>query len=240
LLLPEPVEVLPEAEVLFEEFDEFDDVSLLVVPLLLPLALGEAEASPLALPLALPLGWLMLPLGWLAEPLLELGVELVEPAAPPVVELEPELLGVCAGFVVSVLDGEDDGDCEDGVCVVSVLGVEGVELGLDDCVELELWSGVCALVPLPDVDVLPVVCASIIRLKVNTSATINKAFFMLFSSSSSIDGAFGEAAQRSPSAPSSADCYDASESPGGGRTFNPSNVARLRHKNAILLGCEYL
>ena len=148
MLLPEPVEVFPDAAVPFDEFDEVDEVSLLVVPLLLPLALGEAEVSPLALPLALPLGWLMLPLGWLVEPLLAPGVELVEPAAPPVVELEPELelLGVCAGFVVSVLDGVDDGVCEDGladgVCELSVLGAGVVELGLDDGVELELWSGV--------------------------------------------------------------------------------------------------
>jgi hypothetical protein len=74
--------------------------------LVVPLVLGEAEpeVSPLVLgeavepeePLVLPLGWLMLPelsglelLGvWL------LGVWLVDPVAPPVVELEPEVLGV--------------------------------------------------------------------------------------------------------------------------------------------------
>lgn len=63
------------------------------------------------------------------------------------------------------------------------------------------------LVPLLDVE-LPVVCASIIRLNANTSETINNTFFMLFSNTS-IDGAFGEAVQRSPSAPSSAVQYDA-------------------------------
>lgn len=51
-----------------------------------------------------------------------------EPVAPPVVELEElEVLGVCAGFEVSVLEGvcvlglELDGDC---VVSVLLLGVE--------------------------------------------------------------------------------------------------------------------
>jgi hypothetical protein len=63
-------------------------------------------------------------------------------------------------------------------------------------------------------DVLPDVCASIIRLNVKTSATINKAFFMLFSNSFKSMGPseklFREALLRaSPSAPSSAIEWDA-------------------------------
>jgi hypothetical protein len=84
------------------------------------------------------------------------------------------------GVVVSVLDG---------VCVVGVeLGLVGVcvasgVLVLGDVVEgVVVWSGV---VVLGLEVVLPEVCASITRLNVNTSAMINKTFFMLFSNSSS-------------------------------------------------------
>jgi hypothetical protein len=47
------------------------------------------DVSPLLL--VLPLGWLMLPE---LSGLVLLGVWVVDPVAPPVVELEPELLGV--------------------------------------------------------------------------------------------------------------------------------------------------
>ena len=63
-----------------------------------------------------------------------------EPVVPPVVEVEElEVLGVCAGFEVSVLEGDDVvGDCVvdevalAGVCVVSVLllGIEEEDDGL--------------------------------------------------------------------------------------------------------------
>jgi hypothetical protein len=106
------------------------------------------------------------------------------------------LEGVWAGVVVSVLEG---------VCVVGVeLGLVGVwdASGLlvlgEDVDGVVLWSGVVVL----GLDVvLPEVCASITRLNVSTSAMINKTFFMLFSNFHQVDGAFGEAIQRS-SAPS--------------------------------------
>jgi hypothetical protein len=100
----------------------------------------------------------------------------------------------------------------DGVCVVSVLllelGEDGIAFG---SVVDGVWVEVLGLVV---VDVLPDVCASIIMLNVNTSATINKAFFMLFSNSSKSMGPseklFRDALLRaSPSAPSSAIVYDA-------------------------------
>jgi len=77
------------------------------------LLLGEA-VEPEVSPLVLPLGELMLPLGLelVDEPL---GVWLLDPAVPPVVEDGLEVEGVC---VVSVLEGVEDG------LVVSVL--EGV------------------------------------------------------------------------------------------------------------------
>ena len=129
MLVPDVLLLVDEVELLLEVLPAAE-----ASPLVEPLVLGEAEepdVSPLVL--ALPLGVLMLPL---ELPVEELGVWLVEPAAPPVVELEPELevLGVCAGFEVSVLEGVDVlGDCVvdelelDGVCVVSVL-----LLGIDD------------------------------------------------------------------------------------------------------------
>jgi hypothetical protein len=88
------------------------------------------------------------------------------------------------------------------------------------------------------VDVLPDVCASIIRLNVKTSATINKAFFMLFSNFVLFDGAFGEAIERSsaPSVPvrtfisNRVGCSGIAR---GGLPFNPASVARLRATNAI-------
>jgi hypothetical protein len=88
--------------------------------------------------------------------------------------------GVWAGVVVSVLEG---------TCVVGVeLGLVGVcvasgLLVLGEVVEgVVLWSWVVVL----GLDVvLPEVCASITRLNVNTSAMINKTFFMLFSNFSS-------------------------------------------------------
>jgi hypothetical protein len=98
LLLP------PEVLVLVEE------VELLVELAEVSLLLGEAvepEVSPLVLPLGLEL---------VDEPL---GVWLLDPAVPPVVEDGLEVDGVC---VVSVLEGIEDG------LVVSVL--EGVEDGL--------------------------------------------------------------------------------------------------------------
>ena len=130
LLLLEPEDVLPEAEVLFDEVEPAADpeASLEVEPLVL----GEAEdVSPLMLPLALPLGELMLPVDPLPDVLPVLGVALLEPAAPPVVELEePEVLGVCAGLEVSVLGVELEGVCE--ADPVLLLGVEdGVEVELD-------------------------------------------------------------------------------------------------------------
>ena len=135
MLLLEPEDVLPVEEVLFDEVEPAADpeASLLAFPEVDPLVLGEAEdVSPLMLPLALPLGELMLPVEPLPEVLLPvLGLELVDPAAPPVVELEPELevLGVCAGLVVSVLEGELDGVCEADPVLL---------LGVEVCVELEL------------------------------------------------------------------------------------------------------
>jgi hypothetical protein len=87
LLLPEVLELVedvePEALVL-----PLPDAS----PLVDPLVLGEAEVSPLVL--VLPLGALMLPEFELSAGVLLLGVWLVDPVAPPVVELEPEVLGV--------------------------------------------------------------------------------------------------------------------------------------------------
>jgi hypothetical protein len=95
LLLPEVLELVedvePEALVL-----PLPDAS----PLVDPLVLGEAEVSPLVLVLplgallVLPLGALMLPEFELSAGVLLLGVWLVDPVAPPVVELEPEVLGV--------------------------------------------------------------------------------------------------------------------------------------------------
>ena len=63
-------------------------LSLLVVPLVLGEAV-EFDVSPLLL--VLPLGWLMLPE---LSGLVLLGVWLVDPVVPPVVELVPEVLGV--------------------------------------------------------------------------------------------------------------------------------------------------
>jgi hypothetical protein len=68
-------------------------LSLLVLGEADPLVLGEAvefEVSPLEL--VLPLGWLMLP--EFSGVVVLLGVWLVEPVVPPVVELVPEVLGV--------------------------------------------------------------------------------------------------------------------------------------------------
>jgi hypothetical protein len=84
--------------VLVDEVEAGEAVlSLLVEPLVLgeadPLVLGEAvefEVSPLEL--VLPLGWLMLP--ELSGVELLLGVWLVDPVVPPVVELGLEVLGV--------------------------------------------------------------------------------------------------------------------------------------------------
>lgn len=68
-------------------------VEVLVDPLVPvdPLVLGEAVVDVSPLLLVLPLGWLMLPE---LSGLVLLGVWVVDPVAPPVVELEPELLGV--------------------------------------------------------------------------------------------------------------------------------------------------
>ncbi len=78
-------------------------------------------------------------------------------------------------------------------------------------------------------DVLPEVCASIIRLKVNTSAMINKAFFMFFSNSSGRCGFRRKQSEKlcfqtSPSAPSLANVYDASEIDGVGRYLTPAET----------------
>jgi hypothetical protein len=175
--------------------------------LLEALPLGLAEVSPLVLvlgellvELALPLGALMLPplFGLLESEfgVLLLGVWFVVPEAPPVVEVEEPVLGVWAGLDVSVEDGVcvvvDDVDVElDGVCVVCVV-VELEDGG--DCVSVlgvVDWVSVLGVVELPVVAVLPDVWASIMTLNVNTSATINKAFFMLVSIWG-VDGAFGE------------------------------------------------
>ena len=266
MLLPEPDDVLPEAEVLFDEVEPEADPEASPLPEVEPLALGEAEVSPLVLPLALPLGELMLPVDPVPDVLPASGVELVEPAAPPVVEVEePEVLGVCAGLEVSVLGVELDGVCEadpmlllglvelDGVCVASVLLlglVDWVEVELDGvCVAsvlllgielvdelddgVELWSVDCVLVLPPDVE-LPVVCASIIRLNANTSETINKTFFMLFSNTS-LDGAFGEAKTEIPVRTFISSPLRCTASASGWLRFNTGEELRLRLKSAILL-----
>ena len=90
MLLPLEVFVLVEVE----DVEALPEVLPEASPLVEPLVLGEAEepeVSPLVL--VLPLGWLMLPLLLPeAEPL---GVWLVDPIVPPVVELgEDEVLGV--------------------------------------------------------------------------------------------------------------------------------------------------
>jgi hypothetical protein len=132
---------------------------------------------------------------------------------------------------VSVLEGD---------CVV------GLELGL---VELGLvgvcMSGLLVLGEDDGVDVLgldvvlPEVCASIIRLNVNTSEMINKTFFMLFSNFPLVDGAFGEAIQRG-SAPSISvrtfisrllRCQPSAE---GWPPFNTLAELRLRLQTTIL------
>jgi hypothetical protein len=145
LLLPEvfdpvlPVEalpeVLPEASPLVEPLVLGEAEEPEASPLVLPLVLGEAEepeVSPLVLVLLLePMLPVELPDVPLCEPMLPvelpealpLGVWLVEPDTPPVVELLPEVLGVWAGFEVSVLEVEEpevDGVCD--VLVPLVLG----------------------------------------------------------------------------------------------------------------------
>jgi hypothetical protein len=106
LLLPEVLVLVEEVELLVE----LAEVSPLV------LGLGEA-VEPEVSPLVLPLGELIVPLGVeLGDELL--GVWLLDPAVPPVVEDGLEEDGV---WVVSVLDGEDDGavvSVLEGVCVL--------------------------------------------------------------------------------------------------------------------------
>jgi hypothetical protein len=142
LLVPDVLVLLVEAVELLLEVLPAAEVSPLVEPLAEPLGeADEPEVSPLVL--VLPLGALMLPLALPVEE--PLGVWLVEPVAPPVVELDPELevLGVCAGFEVSVLEG----DCVlEGVCVVEL------ELDGDCIVSVLLGEVVDGLLVLGEVD----------------------------------------------------------------------------------------
>ena len=97
---------------------------------------------------------------------------------------------------MSVLEGDCVLGVELGLVGVCVSGLLLLGEAVDGVV---LWSGVVVL----GLDVvLPEVCASIIMLNVNTSAMINKTFFMLFSQFFIKSmGPFGEAIQRG-SAPS--------------------------------------